>query len=57
MALGKRGGNFFNLLQKNGVPRKGEGGGSNPGENYVTILCLENYVKYETRKQKCFLFA
>ena len=36
----ERGGNFFNLLQKEGVPRKGgfpqkRGGGSNPGGNYV----------------------
>ena len=33
------GGNFFNLLQKEGVPRKGgfpqKTGGSNPGGNYA----------------------
>ena len=27
MAVRKGGGNFFNLLQKKGVPRKGRGGG------------------------------
>ena len=32
MVLRKRGGNFLNLLQKEGVTRKG--GGSNPGGNY-----------------------
>ena len=29
--------NFFNLLQKDEVPRKG-GGGSNPGGNYAIIF-------------------
>ena len=39
--LSERGGNFLNLLQKEGLPRKGGGGslrkgdgGSNPGGNY-----------------------
>ena len=46
--LSERGGNFLNLLQKAGVPRKGEGGGgggvpsekggSNLGGNYAKIL-------------------
>ena len=49
MALRKRGGNFFNLLQKEGGTQKGgvpsekgrEGMGSNPGRNYdMCVLCV-----------------
>ena len=32
--LSERGGNFFNLPGKEGVPSKKGGGGSNPGGNY-----------------------
>ena len=41
--LSERGGNIFNLLQKEGVPRKGGGvplekGGFKPGENYEIVV-------------------
>ena len=51
MALRKRrgGGNFLNLLQKEGDTQKGEipskyGGDSNPGRNYEHMLLLLHYV-------------
>ena len=37
--LSERGGNFFNLLQKEGVSSEKEGE-SNPGGNYVTIITM-----------------
>ena len=48
--LSERGGNFLNLLQKEGVPRKGApsekggGGGCNTGGNYVKGL---DQLKYQ----------
>ena len=50
--LSERGGNFLNLLQKEGVPRKGlasEKGGSNPVENCA--VCFSG-VFIEIRSQK-----
>ena len=40
--LSERGGNFLNLLQKEGYPEGGGGGGggSNPGGNYVVAFTL-----------------
>ena len=45
--LSEIGGNFLNLFQKEGLPRKGggslrKGGGSNPGGNYEYIPKLTN---------------
>ena len=46
----ERGGNFFNLLQKEGGTQKGGEGfpqkrvGSNPGGNYVSLRCEEECV-------------
>ena len=41
--LSEKGGNFLNLLQKEGVPSKrGGGGGFNPGRN-CGCLTKENY--------------
>ena len=35
------GGNFLNLLQKEGDTQKRGGGGSNPGGNYAIFILLE----------------
>ena len=46
--LSERGGNFLNFLQKEGVPRKGGGGGSNPGENYAfSDFASHNYTRVD----------
>ena len=38
--LPERRGNFFNLLQKEGVPSEKGGGGSNPGGNHVHLILI-----------------
>ena len=43
--LSERGGNFLNLLQKEGgFLRKGGGGGSNPGLNYGLDVNLDGFI-------------
>ena len=42
--LSERGGNFLNLLQKEGVPSEKGGEGSNPVGNYVVNQCNNNTI-------------
>ena len=54
--LSERGGNFLNLLQKEGVPRKGgfpsEKGDSNPGGNCGMILDTASFC-FRTEEGRC----